>query len=243
MKFKVLRVWLQEHKSSLLLAGLILILGLGLVLTRPTQPALAEHISTREISPIASLTATNHPTLTATLTPTSPPTHTPTPTPSFTLTWTPTLAATDTPTATPTPRPIYLVWASEGQGGNLREGPNGRILELMRNGMWVEELGQVEKDGGIYWVYVLAHFYTLQQNGWMAKSLLYPVPEGEILQVQAEEGVYLRADPQGNIRTWLGDGSPVVKLDTQNDWTHVRTLDGTEGWILSRLLIPYIIER
>ena len=33
MKFKVLRVWLQEHKSSLLLAGLILILGLGLVAT------------------------------------------------------------------------------------------------------------------------------------------------------------------------------------------------------------------
>jgi hypothetical protein len=109
--------------------------------------------------------------------------------------------------------------------------------------MWVESLGQVEKDGGLFWRRVQTHFQIQVQTGWMAKSLLYPVPEGELRQVQAGVGVYLRAAPQGNIRTWLGAGSPVVKLDAQNDWTHVRTLDGTEGWILSQLLIPYIIKR
>ena len=244
MKFQALRIWLQEQRGTLLLAAVILVLGLGLVFTRPSRPALAENANRfQQLTPITTLTATSPPTQTATPTATLTPSSTPTPTPSLTPTWTPTQTATDTPTATVTPRPAYLVWAKEGQGGNLREAPNGRILELVRNGMWVEELGQIEQEGGLYWVYVLAHFYTLQQNGWMAKSLLYPVPPGELLQVQAEEGAYLRADPQGNIRAWLGDGSPVVKLDTQEDWTSIRTLDGTEGWILSRLLIPYNIER
>ena len=180
--------------------------------------------------------------------PTDLPTQLPSLTPSWTPTQAPTQIATDPPTATATPRPAYLVWSHEGQGGYLREEPNGRILTLLENGTYTEDLDQMTDEAGLRWKYLLVYFWSSSKAGWVAEPLLHPVPDGTLVQIVSEEGAYLRSDPQGSILTWLGNGSPLILLDGETEtggyvWQAVETLDGQQGWVLDRLLTPLEIER
>jgi hypothetical protein len=233
-----------DNRGPLILTGLIFGLVIGLILTRPKQAAYAIHLSTITLEPLVTTTASHTPTLPHTVQPTASATETPTQTPSPSPTDTPTQTASPTPTFTVTPHPTYLVWAPDFAGGNIRETPNGRILFQLENGSVVEWLSQIEEDAGHTWLWVMICYQNGCTNGWMAESLLYPLPFGDLARVNVEDGAYLRADPQGNVLTWLGAGAPVVLLAESIQsgdyvWAKVRTLDEIEGWMAETLLTPF----
>ncbi len=238
------RHFFLDHRGLLLLTGLVFGLVAGLFLTRPEQAAFAVVQSTITLESLVTATASSTPTLTATVQPTATATEMPTHTPSPIPTDTPTQTASPTPTFTVTPRPTYLVWAPDFDGGNIRETPNGRILVQLENGSVVEWLSQTEKAAGHTWLWVMICYRSGCTNGWMAESLLYPIPFGDLARVNVETGTYLRADPQGKALTWLGHGSPLVLLGESVQsgdyvWLKVRTLDEIEGWMAKTLLTPF----
>ena len=236
----------QNPGTTLAALVVVLLIG-GSTLTYPRQSAGAS-ISQGTITLVALVTNTQSPP-TATVQPgnTSTPTALPTETP--TATASPTSTPTKTPTVTPTPRPAFLIWSPDGEGGFLRESPNGPIVILMPNGTYVEDLGDQEDAAGLTWQHILAFFpgahASVQQSGWVADLLLYSFPDNtELVQVASDEGIYLRAVPQGNIVTWVGKGTPLVPTGkTENEWTQVTTLDAQSGWVLSRLLTPLELPR
>ena len=238
------RRFFTDFRGLFLLASLIIGLVAGLFLTRPDQATFAVAHSTVTLEPLVTATTSNTPTLTATIQPSLTATNIPTETPSPTPTDTPTQTASPTPTFTVTPRPLYLVWAPNFEGGNIRESPNGRILIQLENGSVLEWLSQIEEDAGHMWLWVMICYENGCLNGWMAESLLYPLPFGDLARVNVENGAYLRADPHGSPLTWLGYGSPVVVLGEsvqsgETVWIKVRTLDEIEGWIAETLLTPF----
>ncbi len=236
------RPFLHDHRGLFLLAGLVFGLVTGLILTRPEQTTLVVAPSTITLAPLATATAASTPTPTDAVQSSGAAVEMPTLTPSSTNS--PTQTASPSPTFTVTSRPAYLVWAPHFDGGNLRETPNGRILIQLENGSVVEWLSQIEKDAGHTWLWVMICFRNGCANGWMAESLLYPIPFGDLARVNADTGAYLRADPQGSALTWLGQGSPVIFLGESVQsgdtvWTKVRTLDEIEGWMVEALLTPF----
>ena len=238
------RHFFLDHRGLLLLTGLVFGLVVGLFLTRPEQVTFAVVQNTITLDPLVTATAPSTPTLTATSQPTATETEIPTQTPSSVPTDTPIQTASPTPTFTVTPRPIYLDWAPNFEGGNIRETPNGRILIQLENGSVVEWLSQIETEAGHIWLWVMICYRNGCTNGWMVESLLYPLPFGDLARVNVENGAYLRADPHGSPLTWLGYGSPVVVLGEsvqsgETVWIKVRTLDEIEGWIAETLLTPF----
>ena len=234
----------SDYRGILFLAGLIMGLGTGLILTRPEQTIFANSQSTITLEPLVTAAPSSTPTLTNTVQSTSTATETPTLTPSPIPTDPPTKTASPTPTFTVTPRPAYLVWAPDFDGGNLRESPNGRVLVQLENGTVVEWLSEIAEEAGHTWQFVMVCYQNGCPNGWMAESLLYPIPFGDLARVNVKDGAYLRADPQGNTLTWLGFGSPVILLVESHQsgdytWVKVRTLDETEGWMAESLLAPF----
>jgi len=238
------RPFFSNNRGLISLAGLILGLVVGLFLTRPDQTVFANPQSTITLESLVTATESSTPTLTATIQPTGTVTEIPTQTPSPIPTDTPTQTASPTPTFTMTPRPTYLVWAPDFEGGYIRETPNGRILVQLENGSVVEWLSQIEEDAGHTWLWVMICYRNGCTNGWMAASLLYPVPFGDLARVNVDSGAYLRADPQGKALTWLSAGSPVILLGEKVQlgkyvWAKVHTLDEREGWMTETLLTPF----
>ena len=142
--------------------------------------------------------------------------------------------------------PAFVVWARGVTGGYLRESPaNGRIIETIQNGAVVSFLGETNMVGEEAWMYVLVYFAGAQgpesaTDGWMSQYLLYPLPDSELVQVQSEDGVYLRVSPEARILDWLGDGTVLVYVAKNEDgWVQVRTLDDVEGWLFDESLIPF----
>jgi len=245
---------LYQNRWTITSIALVLILSGVMFLFRPKDQSAQAYAETATLEPVSQMTATSTATTTmnSTITPMDTPTLTPTRTPTNTPTKTLAPTATETPTPTATPRPAFLIWSAAGQGGYLRETPNGKIVTLLENGIYLESLGEKTKEAGLEWLHVLAYFpgayQRTQQNGWVAKMLLYPVPDGTLAQVASDEGAYLRADPQGNILTWLGDGTPLVLLEEEANadnthWLAVQTLDDQSGWVLNHLLKPLSLER
>ena len=241
-----IRTSLHEYRHILIFSGIMAALAIGMYLLLPSKISIDAAAGSITLEPLVTATAspTFEPTLTPSLTPS--PTLEPTLTPSLTPSPTPSPTSTETPTPTVTPMPAFVVWAKEGTGGYLREAPaNGRILETIQNGAVVSFLGETNMVGEEAWMHVLVYFAGAQgpasaTSGWMSQLLLYPLPDGELAQVQSDDGVYLRVSPEARILDWLGNGTVVVYIATSDDgWVQVQTLDGVEGWLFEEFLITY----
>ena len=92
---------------------------------------------------------------------TSTPTLTRTITPSITPTWTPTPDST-----------LYkaIVWTLEGDGVNLRDEPEGKIIEVLWEGTKLEVIAEDELSDGTMWVKVRATFDGDEIEGWIVES-------------------------------------------------------------------------
>jgi len=165
------------------------------------------------------------PTITATIQPTPTPTGTPLPT------------MAPTPEPSPTPSPQNLVWAPDTVGAYLRDSPNGTILALIPNGDSLEVSDQVEKMGGVFWYQV----WYGGQSGWVVADYVHQFTNPSFLVVASEAGAYLRDAPQGQVLSWLSQGTPIewVLQELDGDafiWAQVELPDGSVGWVARFLL-------
>ena len=83
-------------------------------------------------------------------------------------------------TLTIEPTPVYArVNATQANGANLREDPNGKFIIELDNGMIVEVQPDTQDVNGVVWAHVIAIRNNQRYEGWMLQSVLEiatPVP-------------------------------------------------------------------
>lgn len=166
------------------------------------------------------------------------------PSPTATILPSPTPTATPLPTMIPTlqptPVPVAYVWAADTTGAYLRQGPNGAILALLPNGASVELTDLIEKWGGLFWYQV----WYGDQIGWIVADFVHQLAGEPVVAVSNEQGAFLRDAPQGNVITWLSQGTPIMQVleEVEDDpviWVKVVLPDQRQGWVARFLLAAF----
>lgn len=144
--------------------------------------------------------------------------------------------------ATPTPQVATgcVVWAQASTGAYLYRQPAKDIVRVVENSsvLMLPSSEQQQESGGITWILIVHN----SQEFWIDGNNLHCLNTLPDYAVSGEQGGNLRDVPAGKLITTLTYGTPLYTIETKTEngqeWTKIRLLDGTEGWIVSRLIEP-----
>ena len=133
---------------------------------------------------------------------------------------------------------------------NVRTGPNGKIVSIIRNGHFVSVVDSALDSTRKPWSYV-SDYETGEPIGWVFRSFLVcrETPSSEIQSSDCRVAdpsstpLNVRTTPYGKVISTLPDGKAVTIIDSDKDkkgnpWAYVSDDDTGEpiGWVYRRFI-------